>query len=97
MFGSCQDLGGKAWVLRWRRKTAEAAGKAHAVLSSLFFDMSDLEIGADLLCMATLCWAGVVWMVRWDEDLENCRRRQVWEITNWNEVRGPAGAMVRNQ
>ena len=70
---------------------AEAAGKASAVSLSHFLEISDLEIETDPACMATLLWAGAVWMGRRDEDLENCWRRQACETASWKQVRGPAG------
>ena len=46
---------------------AEASKKAPAVSMSLFLEMSDLEIEADLASMATLFLAEAVWVGRWDE------------------------------
>ena len=40
--------------VRLRRKMREAVGKAFAVSLSFFFDVSDLEMEADLPCVATL-------------------------------------------
>ena len=33
-------------------------------------------------------------MERWDEGMEKCWRRQVWETVGRKQARGPAGAMV---
>ena len=80
--------------LSLRRKMAEAAGKPLQLSFSPFLEMADLEIEADLACMAILFWAESVWMRRWDEDFEKCWRRQVWETDRWKHVRGSAGAVV---
>ena len=61
---------------------------------SVFLVVADLEVEADLACMATHFWAEAVWMGRWDEDLEKCWRKQVSETTRWKQVRGQAGTVV---
>ena len=61
-----QSVGHLPWD-RWSlwKKMAEAVGKARAVPLSLFFEMSDLEIEADLARMSMFSWweAVVVWAV----------------------------------
>ena len=45
--------------------------------------------------MATLAWAEGVWPVKWDKEQMGAWRKQCFKFQTWRQVRGPAGAVLR--
>ena len=45
-----------------RQMTAAAAGKKESASPSLFMEVKNLEVEEELSTMATLAWAGGVWL-----------------------------------
>ena len=45
--------------------TAGAAGQKESVPLSLFMEVNNLEVEAELSTMVTLAWAEGVWLGRW--------------------------------
>ena len=46
------------------------------------------------LSTPTCFWAQAVWTSKWEDDMRDVWKRQVWEATSWTKVRGPAGAVL---
>ena len=80
--------------LKLRRQMAAAAGKKSTTSLSLFMEACGIEVEEELSTMATQYWAERVWTGRWGHELKEAWMRQIREGQTWNQVRGPAGAVM---
>ena len=71
-----------------RRRMAAAAGKKESVSLSLFLDVNNLEVEEEFSTMATLARAEGVWLGRWAKEQPKARRKQIFEVQMWRQVRG---------
>ena len=74
---------------------AAAAGKKRTTSLSLFMETYGLEVEEELSTMATQYWAEGVWMGKSSHEQKEAWMRQIREVQAWNQVRGPAGAVMR--
>ena len=70
---------------------AAAASQNESVSLSLFMEVRE----EDLYTMGLLMWAEGVSMCRRKTVQQNALRKLVFEIQTWRQVRGPAGAFMR--
>ena len=64
--------------LKLRRQMAAAAGKKESVSLSLFMQVNDLEVEAELSTMATQAWAEGVWIGKWPTEQKEAWRKQTF-------------------
>ena len=73
---------------------AAGAGKKSTTSLSLFMEADGLEVEEELFTMATQYWAEGVWTGELRHERKEAWRRQIQEVQTWNQVRGPAGAVI---
>ena len=78
-----------------KQQMAAGAGKKESVSLSLFLEVNDLELEEEPSTMATLFWTEAVWMNRWRRGQQKVWRKQIFEVQTWKQVRGLAGAVMR--
>ena len=62
---------------------------------SLFMEAYGLEVEEEVSTMATQYWAEGVWTGKWRREQNEAWMRQIREVQMWKQVRGPAGAVMR--
>ena len=77
-----------------RRQMADAAGNKSATIFALFMGSYGLEVEEELSTMATQYWAEGVWRGKWLHEQKEAGMRQIREVQQWKQVRGPAGAVM---
>ena len=73
---------------------AAAAGKTSTISLSLFMEAYGLEVEEEISIMATEYWAEGVWTGKWSYEQKEAWMRQIREVQQWKQVRGPAGAAM---
>ena len=74
---------------------AAAAGKKSTTSLSLFMEACGLEVEEELPKLATHFWAEGVWTGKWYRERREAWMKQMQEVQLWRQVRGPAGAVMR--
>ena len=54
-----------------------------------------LEVEKELSVMATQTWEEGVWVGKWSTEQVEAWMRQIFEVQTWRQVRGAAGAVMR--
>ena len=80
--------------LKLRRQMAAAAGKKSTTSLSLFMEVYGLEVEDEISTIATQFWAEGVWTGKWSHKQKEAWMRQIREVQTWQQVRGPAGALM---
>ena len=74
---------------------AAAASKKRRTSLSLLMKAFGLEVEEDLSTMATQTWAEGAWTGKWHTEQKEAWLNQIREVQMWRQVRGPAGAIMR--
>ena len=74
---------------------AAAAGKKSTTSLSLYMEACGFEVEEELSTTATQFWAEVVWIGKWPVEQKEAWKNQAPEVQTWRQVRGPAGAVLR--
>ena len=73
-----------------RQMAAAAAGKKESVSLSLFMEVNNLVVEEELSTMATLAWAEGSRMGRLSREQTEARRKHIFQVQAWEQVRGLA-------
>ena len=73
---------------------AAVAGKKSTTSLSLLMEAYGRELEEELSTMATQCRTEGVWTGKWSHELKEAWMKQIQEVQMWNQVRGPAGAVM---
>ena len=79
--------------LKIRTQVAHEAGKKKHALLSMYLEMSDIEVQHEL----AVFWAQACWVRAQNENMYTAWKRQIFEANTESKVRGPAGAVHREQ
>ena len=74
---------------------APAAGIMSTTSLSLFVEAFGLEVEEELSTPAAQTWAEEVWIGKWPVEQKEVWMNQFPEVQTWRQVRGPAGAVLR--
>ena len=80
-------------MFKLRRQMAAAVGKSRTSLS-LFMETYGLGVEEELSTTATQYWAEGVWTGKELHEQKEAWRGQLQKVQTWNQVRGPAGAVM---